>query len=1828
MQRLMNNRYQGNSNKKPNKFHTRPFVAKPKADFLEMSESFRVKRSTVSTTHSSVLWNGGSSYEWAYAKRRIIENIASHGGEREWLNEEPIELDADGNPPEGYHWPDEFRGVQPTVQGLVEDVMTQQRLVNHGARNHRLEEIQEQNLPEEVAIKETQEAHKIYHAENLRITNSRPALMNHYDSQMKNYRDEKREHDKIVEKMLKSFQIILGDTVKSEIRDFLVNKQITRAWRRMCEIYGTQDQVNMKLNMLDRLHGFTYNPRVQTFAGFIEEIESMFRHIREHSDTNLGRDGEISSLLRAIQRGTNKFDEIINFIKLSNNNLTYNQVKTRLRERFEEIVAKKDLEMINNIQRHGDGQRVNNTKDEKAVLCYHCNGEGHYARNCPLREGGDNKNIKGQFPPCKYCKRTNHASNDCRYKNKHEKANNTKTKKSGKVHREKAGLSEIAARNMKVNQSRQVAFTQDTQSGDSNEEDEPNEMACCIRVVNSRDKNRQHPNDKNESNRQKQRDNVSVGIALRSGRGLGPMKSNSGSVDRTLGESIAISSSVSNTHKRKDKTLKTPHSGIEICHSTNPRVTSGESTVVEGDDSRSAGRLVVVGKTYRDVLMNRPGERIDVIGSKSEGEELYVNRSINSNNNNRNTNQDDLVGLYDKGIRYVIDSGATGHITPWREHLTDYIEQKGAISYPDGGTSRYYGYGTLYGIERVYWVPDVKEGLLSIPKLDREGWSCTSGKGVMELYDQFGRLRLRGYLKDRLYYLDYINLVRGGVASNQFIYSTTEQPLTISIKPNITQNPVQNTTNNKRSSSSSDSQHTRQDIINTQGSAPKKLKSAILGLNPLERLHIRMNHADIEAIKLAVKNGTINGAGVTWEEIYKMKMRVCPDCMKGKMKAFQIKPDEVDDGLEIDIGPMDQMAIDDKGPLPVKGIRKSTRFDLYSFRSSKYLIARFKQKKNDTTWQIDEVYNHVVALGRQWNKDFRIKLVQTDSDKIYLSREVQRWALSKQLLWRASPPYKHEENGWIERDMETVINAARSAMMIYNTPLMFWEYAIQYAIYVLNRTPRRTRGFDGKTPYQLVTGKRPDISNLVPFYAPGVFHVSKEEQLMKGKWTGKALECRMIGYDEMAKNAYLVWAPEAHKVYVRRDVIFDETRDWDNPDMENEDELLRNYQALLQFSMDYPIGLTEKPTFFEDDVPYVDIDQYYGKIRTEEEGIEIEEPLIEINYIGIKFPVLTNTNIHSHDRVLSTVYVNKSKTLGLPRIPRTVEEALAGEDADKWREAIDSELKQLEQKAAFTIVDYETYKTRSPAKSRFVLDIKFDVDMSIRYKARLVLCGYSQIKGYNYYQTYAPTIKKSSTILVLHIILIKAWKMKIADVGGAFAESKNDYDNIYMELPKRVFGKMIVKVNNSIYGEKQAAYLWRQAMNRMLNLCGLEATIADQCVYVKRNAYDNIIMIVMVFVDDMLIGAETEDEIDGFIQQYSVYVNSVKTYHQFRKYLGLEFINLSENTMLLCQRKYVKESLESLIIDKPNLRGLYNNIPMNPNYFNDGEEITGLTNNILHSIIQLEAEKENKLLPITGKLRYLADHTRPDILCALGILSIGSNDPKPEHFKAAKYILTYLESTADLGIKIGGEIDEIYLFGFVDASYKHKRVGGCFFLNNNTGAFDTFSQREETISHSSTESEIKAIDKGVLKVIQHRHLLEEMGYPQKQPTILFVDNKSAIEICKSFMNIQKTMHINRKIQFIREQINMQIVQLVFVPTYWNVADILTKPLGVKDFQRHRENLLYGMDQHHIQYILQNMQSIIHNEEGRVNGITIQEFKNSHGVWEEESPEEEVEEEEN
>jgi hypothetical protein len=118
---------------------------------------------------------------------------------------------------------------------------------------------------------------------------------------------------------------------------------------------------------------------------------------------------------------------------------------------------------------------------------------------------------------------------------------------------------------------------------------------------------------------------------------------------------------------------------------------------------------------------------------------------------------------------------------------------------------------------------------------------------------------------------------------------------------------------------------------------------------------------------------------------------------------------------------------------------------------------------------------------------------------------------------RTTVPYHHSSNGWIERQMRTIMEKARTIMLIYDCPLMFWSEAISCAVYLYNITPSRI--LDWKTPFEMVSGLKPDISNLVPFYAPRIVYLSAEE---RGNQFGpKGLACRMLGYDLESKNGYI-----------------------------------------------------------------------------------------------------------------------------------------------------------------------------------------------------------------------------------------------------------------------------------------------------------------------------------------------------------------------------------------------------------------------------------------------------------------------------------------------------------------------------------------------------------------------------------------------------------------------------------------------------------------------------------------------------------------------------------
>ena len=368
-----------------------------------------------------------------------------------------------------------------------------------------------------------------------------------------------------------------------------------------------------------------------------------------------------------------------------------------------------------------------------------------------------------------------------------------------------------------------------------------------------------------------------------------------------------------------------------------------------------------------------------------------------------------------------------------------------------------------------------------------------------------------------------------------------------------------------------------------------------------------------------------------------------------------------------------------------------------------------------------------------------------------------------------------------------------------------------------------------------------------------------------------------------------------------------------------------------------------------------------------------------------------------------------------------------------------------------------------------------------------------------------------------------------------------------------------VKVVGNFYGEKQGPKIWNDQLDSILVNMGFIRCPVMPCLYYKYDGDD--IIFIAVHVDDGLVVTNNTSSLDKFMKLFLTYVRKAEMLKEFCKYIGIDCVFIPK--------------LHHVVLDQTiNIE----------NYFHDFNKRVDTP---MMSTTNLRTAKPNtnneSLLPITGRLRYLADRTKPDILVATGEISTGgAKDPSDEHLKTALRTMDYLTTTSDLGLTLGGEGDFV-IFAYVDASYitdgnAKSRLGGCVFLGYDCGAVMCFSRNDtikSTISHSSTESEIRAIDVLLRELIHIIEICLFLSINFNKTVEIFCDNKSAIMLCSTLRSNHKTKHINMLISFIREKINDKTIELHFIPSKCNVADILTKPLAKDLFLRHREILLKG-----------------------------------------------------
>ena len=111
------------------------------------------------------------------------------------------------------------------------------------------------------------------------------------------------------------------------------------------------------------------------------------------------------------------------------------------------------------------------------------------------------------------------------------------------------------------------------------------------------------------------------------------------------------------------------------------------------------------------------------------------------------------------------------------------------------------------------------------------------------------------------------------------------------------------------------------------------------------------------------------------------------------------------------------------------------------------------------------------------------------------------------------------------------------------------------------------------------------------------------------------------------------------------------------------------------------------------------------------------------------------------------------------------------------------------------------------------------------------------------------------------------------------------------------------------------------------------------------------------------------------------------------------------------------------------------------------------------------------------------------------------------------------------------------------------------------------------VTLSSFETEFVAICDAATEIIHLRNLLDDIGFKQDTPTIIYEDNLSVIAAIKCNMNHQRTKHINIRYQFTREQVDYENIKVKYLETNRMTADILTKSLPKKQHLKLAQKLL-------------------------------------------------------
>ncbi|GKC13101.1 hypothetical protein Tco_1009883 [Tanacetum coccineum] len=182
-------------------------------------------------------------------------------------------------------------------------------------------------------------------------------------------------------------------------------------------------------------------------------------------------------------------------------------------------------------------------------------------------------------------------------------------------------------------------------------------------------------------------------------------------------------------------------------------------------------------------------------------------------------------------------------------------------------------------------------------------------------------------------------------------------------------------------------------------------------------------------------------------------------------------------------------------------------------------------------------------------------------------------------------------------------------------------------------------------------------------------------------------------------------------------------------------------------------------------------------------------------------------------------------------------------------------------------------------------------------------------------------------------------------------------------------------------------------------------------------------------------------------------------------------------------------------------------------------------------------------------------------------LAVEEAKPIEKQLHAIMRIFQYLKGIIDMGLWYLKD-SCINLIAYADADHvgcqdtRRNTSGSAQFLGDKLVSWS--SKKQKSTTNSSTEAEYIALSGCWAQILWMRSQL--IGYGLKFNNIpLYYDNKSAIALCYNNVQHSRSKHIDVRYHFIKEQVENGVVELYFVRTEYQLANIFTKALPRERF---------------------------------------------------------------